>query len=244
MGSRSSALLVRFCCRRSKKGGCQDRKQDSLEADVVFITVGRHPYIQGLGLGNVGVEVDSHGRIVIDDQFNTSMPNIRRIGDVTFGLMLAHKEEEEGIVVVEYVQIGHGHMNYGIPSMVYKHPEVAWVRKTEQELKQDGENLRAKTNLDTEGKVQFLVEAEMDRILEVHIIGPNAGEMVADGVLALEYGASTEDIAPTIHGHVCPSFPVTSRPRPDHDFPFPQPTLTEASCEAALQVSSSNAIHS
>ncbi|KAI9433548.1 protein DLD-1, isoform b [Lactarius indigo] len=169
--------------------------------------------------------------------------------------MLAHKEEEEGIVVVEYVQIGHGHMNYGIPSMVYKHPEVAWVRKTEQELKQDGEkekvrrfpfpdSLRAKTNLDTEGKVQFLVEAEMDRILEVHIIGPNAGEMVAEGVLALGYGAGTEDIAPTIHGHVCPSFPVTSRPRPDHDFPFPQPTLTEASCEAALQVSSSNAIHS
>ncbi|KAI9429599.1 FAD/NAD-linked reductase [Lactarius indigo] len=221
MGSRSSALLVCFCCRRSKKGGCQDGKQDSLEADVVLITVGRHPYIQGLGPGNVGVEFDSHGRIVINDQFNTSMPNIRRIGDVTFGLMLVHKEEEEGIVVVEYVQSGHGHMNYGIPSMVYKHPEVAWVRKTEQELKQGGE--KEKTNLDTEGKVQFLVEAEMDRILEVHIIGPNAGEMVAEGVLALGYGASTEDIAPTIHGH---------------------PTLTEASRKAALQVSSSNAIHS
>ncbi len=154
-----------------------------LEADVVLVAVGRRPYIQGLGLENVGVEVDSRGRIVIDDQFNTSVPNVKCIGDVTFGPMLAHKAEEEGIAAVEYIQSGHGHVNYNtIPSVVYTHPEVAWVGKTEQELKKDGvqykvgrfpflANSRAKTNLDTEGQVKFLVEAETDRILGVHIIG-------------------------------------------------------------------------
>ncbi|KAH8986136.1 dihydrolipoyl dehydrogenase [Lactarius akahatsu] len=212
----------------------KDGKQDSLEADVVLVAVGRRPYIQGLGLENVGVEVDSRGRIVIDDQFNTSVPNIKCIGDVTFGPMLAHKAEEEGIAAVEYIHSGHGHVNYGtIPSVVYTHPEVAWVGKTEQELKTDGvkykvgrfpflANSRAKTNLDTEGQVKFLVEAETDRILGVHIIGPNAGEMIAEGVLALEYGASAEDIARTTHAH---------------------PTLSEAFREAALQVSSGHAIH-
>ncbi|KAH9056426.1 dihydrolipoyl dehydrogenase [Lactarius vividus] len=188
-----------------------------LEADVVLVAVGRRPYTQGLGV-EVGVEVDSRGRIVIDDQFNTSVPNIKCIGDVTFGPMLAHKAEEEGIAAVD---------------VVYTHPEVAWVGKTEQELKTDGvkykvgrfpflANSRAKTNLDTEGQVKFLVEAETDRILGVHIIGPNAGEMIAEGVLALEYGASAEDIARTTHAH---------------------PTLSEAFREAALQVSSGNAIH-
>ncbi|KAI9431207.1 dihydrolipoyl dehydrogenase [Lactarius indigo] len=193
----------------------KDGKQDSLEADVVLVAVGRRPYIQGLGLENVGVQVDSRGRIVIDDQFNTSA-------------------EEEGIAAVEYIHSGHGHVNYGtIPSVVYTHPEVAWVGKTEQELKQDGvkykvgrfpflANSRAKTNLDTEGQVKLLVESETDRILGVHIIGPNAGEMIAEGVLALEYGASAEDIARTTHAH---------------------PTLSEAFREAALQVSSGNAIH-
>ena len=211
-----------------------------LEADVVLVAVGRRPYIQGLGLEKIGVEVDSRGRIVIDDQFNTSVPNIKCIGDVTFGPMLAHKAEEEGIAAAEYIHSGHGHVNYGtIPSVVYTHPEVAWVGKTEQELKKDGvqykvgrfpflANSRAKTNLDTEGQVKFLVEAETDRILGVHIIGacsvsafetwdrvdkdafaigPNAGEMIAEGVLALEYGASAEDIARTTHAHVCSSFP-------------------------------------
>jgi dihydrolipoamide dehydrogenase len=158
--------------------------------------------------------VDSHGRIVIDDQFNTTVPNIKCIGDVTFGPMLAHKAEEEGIAAAEYIRSGHGHVNYNtIPSVVYTHPEVAWVGKTEQDLKKEGvrykvgrfpflANSRAKTNLDTEGQVKLLVEEETDRILGVHIIGPNAGEMIAEGVLALEYGASSEDIARTTHAHV------------------------------------------
>ena len=128
--------------------------------------------------------------------------------------MLAHKAEEEGIAAVEYIAKGHGHVNYhAIPSVVYTHPEVAWVGKTEQELKAAGvkykvgkfpfaANSRAKTNLDTEGTVKFITEAETDRVLGVHIIGPNAGEMIAEGVLAVEYGASAEDIARTCHAHV------------------------------------------
>ncbi|KAI9434708.1 hypothetical protein H4582DRAFT_2100885, partial [Lactarius indigo] len=142
----------------------KDGKQDSLGADVVLVAVGRRPYIQGLGVGNVGVEVDSRRRVVIDGQFNTSAPNIKCIGDVTFGPMLAHQVEEEGIAPLEYINSGHGH-----------------VKKTEQELKKNDikykvgrfpflVNSRAKTNLDTEGQVKFPVEAEMDRILGVHII--------------------------------------------------------------------------
>ncbi|KAI0287850.1 dihydrolipoyl dehydrogenase [Russula brevipes] len=212
----------------------KDGKQDTLEADVVLVAVGRRPYIKGLNLENIGVEVDPRGRIVIDDQFNTSVPNVKCIGDVTFGPMLAHKAEEEGIAAAEYIRSGHGHVNYNtIPSVVYTHPEVAWVGKTEQDLKKEGvrfkvgrfpflANSRAKTNLDTEGQVKFLVEEETDRILGVHIIGPNAGEMIAEGVLALEYGASAEDIARTTHAH---------------------PTLSEAFREAALQACDGKAIH-
>lgn len=134
-------------------------------------------------MDKIGVEVDAKGRIVIDDQFNTSVSGIKCIGDVTFGPMLAHKAEEEGIAAVEYIKSGHGHVNYqAIPSVVYTHPEVAWVGKTEQELKKEGvqykvgkfpfaANSRAKTNLDTEGQVKFLAEKETDRILGVHIIG-------------------------------------------------------------------------
>ncbi|KAI0798239.1 hypothetical protein C8Q75DRAFT_741077 [Abortiporus biennis] len=203
------------------KGG----KEDTLEADVVLVAVGRRPYTEGLNIEKAGVELDSKGRVVIDDQFNTSVKGIKCIGDVTFGPMLAHKAEEEGIAAVEYIAKGHGHVNYGaIPSVVYTHPEVAWVGKTEQELKAAGvqykvgkfpfaANSRAKTNLDTDGQVKFLVEKETDRILGVHIIGPNAGEMIAEAVLAIEYGASSEDIARTTHAH---------------------PTLSEAFKEAAM----------
>ena len=185
-----------------------------LEANVVLVSVGRRPYTEGLNLEAAGVEVDNKGRIVIDDQFNTSVKGIRCIGDVTFGPMLAHKAEEEGIAAVEHISKGHGHVNYNaIPSVVYTHPEVAWVGKTEQELKAAGvkykigkfpfaANSRAKTNLDTEGIVKFITEAETDRILGVHIMGPNAGEMIAEGVLAVEYGASAEDVARTTHAHV------------------------------------------
>ncbi|KAI0696178.1 hypothetical protein BC835DRAFT_1406015 [Cytidiella melzeri] len=203
------------------KGG----KEETLEADVVLVAVGRRPYTKGLNLEKVGVELDNKGRIVIDDQFNTTAQHIKCIGDVTFGPMLAHKAEEEGIAAVEYIKKGHGHVNYhAIPSVVYTHPEVAWVGKTEQELKAAGvkykvgkfpfaANSRAKTNLDMEGQVKFLAEAETDRILGVHIIGPNAGEMIGEAVLAIEYGASSEDVARTSHAH---------------------PTLSEAFKEAAM----------
>ena len=127
--------------------------------------------------------------------------------------MLAHKAEEEGIAAAEYIKSGHGHVNYGaIPSVIYTHPEVSWVGQTEQEVKDAGikynigtfpftANSRAKTNLDTEGMVKFISDKETDRVLGVHIIGPNAGEMIAEAVLAIEYGASSEDIARTTHAH-------------------------------------------
>ena len=229
-----------------KTEAAKDGKEETLEADVVLVSVGRRPYTNGLGLENIGVEVDNRGRIVIDDQFNTSIPGIKCIGDVTFGPMLAHKAEEEGIAAVEYIKSGHGHVNYNtIPSVVYTHPEVAWVGKTEQDLKKEGveykigkfpfvANSRAKTNQDTEGFVKILAEKESDRILGVHIIGelagihywftltlarigPNAGEMISEAVLAVEYGASSEDIARTTHAH---------------------PTLSEAFKEAAMAVQS------
>ncbi|KAI0717681.1 dihydrolipoyl dehydrogenase [Cerioporus squamosus] len=201
-----------FIKTESAKGG----KEETLEANVVLVAVGRRPYTEGLNLEAAGVELDNKGRVVIDDQFNTSVQGIKCIGDVTFGPMLAHKAEEEGIAAVEYISKGHGHVNYhAIPSVVYTHPEVAWVGKTEQELKAAGvkykvgkfpfaANSRAKTNLDTEGTVKFLTEAETDRVLGVHIIGPNAGEMIA---------RAAEDIARTCHAH---------------------PTLSEAFKEAAM----------
>ncbi|KAL0634581.1 dihydrolipoamide dehydrogenase precursor [Maublancomyces gigas] len=203
------------------KGG----KQETLGADVVLVAIGRRPYTTGLGLENVGVETDERGRIIIDQEYRTKIPHIRVIGDVTFGAMLAHKAEEEGIAAVEYISKGYGHVNYGaIPSVMYTHPEAAWVGLTEQEVKATGKdynigsfpfsaNSRAKTNLDTEGMVKFITDKETDRILGIHIIGPNAGEMIAEGVLALEYGASAEDIARTSHAH---------------------PTLSEAFKEAAM----------
>jgi dihydrolipoamide dehydrogenase len=214
-----------FIKTEAAKGG----KEETLEADVVLVAVGRRPFTEGLNLEAIGVEKDNKGRIVIDDQFNTSVKGIKCIGDVTFGPMLAHKAEEEGIAAVEYIKSGHGHVNYSaIPSVVYTHPEVAWVGRTEQDLKASGvkynvgkfpfaANSRAKTNMDSEGQVKFLSEKETDRILGVHIIGPNAGEMIAEAVLAIEYGASSEDIARTTHAH---------------------PTLSEAFKEAAMAVTS------
>ncbi|KAI5834011.1 dihydrolipoyl dehydrogenase [Schizophyllum commune Tattone D] len=213
--------------------GAKDGKSDSLDADVVLVAVGRRPYTQGLNLEAIGLETDNKGRIVIDSQFNTSVPNIKCIGDVTFGPMLAHKAEEEGIAAVEYIKAGHGHVDYAaIPAVVYTHPEVAWVGKTEQDLKAEGvkysvgkfnytANSRAKTNLDTDGFVKILTEKETDRILGVHIIGPNAGEQIAEGVLAMEYGASSEDVARTCHAH---------------------PTLSEAFKEACM-AAHAKAIH-
>ncbi|TDZ18325.1 Dihydrolipoyl dehydrogenase [Colletotrichum orbiculare MAFF 240422] len=203
------------------KGG----KAETLEAEVVLVAIGRRPYTGGLGLENIGLDVDERGRVVIDSEYRTKIPHIRCVGDATFGPMLAHKAEEEAVAVVEYIKKGHGHVNYGvIPSVMYTYPEVAWVGQSEQDLKalnvpyRTGSfpfsaNSRAKTNMDTEGMVKMLADPETDRLLGVHIIGPNAGEMIAEATLALEYGASSEDIARTCHAH---------------------PTLAEAFKEAAM----------
>ncbi|WQF78361.1 Putative pyridine nucleotide-disulfide oxidoreductase, class I, FAD/NAD(P)-binding protein [Colletotrichum destructivum] len=203
------------------KGG----KAETIDADVVLVAIGRRPYTGGLGLENIDLELDERGRVIIDSEYRTKIPHIRCVGDVTFGPMLAHKAEEEAVAVVEYIKKGHGHVNYGvIPSVMYTHPEVAWVGQSEQDLKSQNipyrvgsfpfsANSRAKTNLDTEGLVKMLADPETDRILGVHIIGPNAGEMIAEATLALEYGASSEDIARTCHAH---------------------PTLAEAFKEAAM----------
>ncbi|KAL2358413.1 hypothetical protein BJ546DRAFT_1023096 [Cryomyces antarcticus] len=203
------------------KGG----KEETLDADVVLVAIGRRPYTAGLGLENIGLETDERGRIVIDQEYRTKLPHIRVIGDCTFGPMLAHKAEEEAVAAIEFITKNYGHVNYNaIPSVMYTHPEVAWVGQNEAELKAAGvkykagsfpftANSRAKTNLDTDGMVKFLADAETDRILGIHIIGANAGEMIAEGVLALEYGASTEDVGRTSHAH---------------------PTLAEAFKEAAM----------
>lgn len=200
-------------------------EKSELEADVLLVAVGRRPYTEGLNIEAAGLEKDNKGRLVIDDQFKTKHDHIRVIGDVTFGPMLAHKAEEEGIAAAEYIKKGHGHVNYAnIPSVMYTHPEVAWVGLNEEQLKEKGikykvgkfpfiANSRAKTNLDTDGFVKIIADAETERVLGAHIIGPNAGEMIAEAGLALEYGASTEDIARTCHAH---------------------PTLSEAFKEAAL----------
>ncbi|SMN20047.1 similar to Saccharomyces cerevisiae YFL018C LPD1 Dihydrolipoamide dehydrogenase [Maudiozyma saulgeensis] len=188
-------------------------EKESIEADVLLVAVGRRPYVQGLNAEKIGLEVDKKGRLVIDDKYSTKHPNIKVIGDVTFGPMLAHKAEEEGIAAVEIFKTGYGHVNYNnIPSVMYSHPEVAWAGKTEQELKADGieykvgkfpfiANSRAKTNQDTDGFVKILIDAKTERLLGAHIIGPNAGEMIAEAGLALEYGASAEDIARVCHAH-------------------------------------------
>ena len=211
------------------KGG----KEEQLDADVVLVAIGRRAYTSGLGHENVGVEVDSRGRFIIDHEYRTKIPHIRVIGDCTFGPMLAHKAEEEAVAAVELITKNYGHVNYNaIPSVMYTHPEVAWVGQNEAELKEQGvkykigtfpfsANSRAKTNLDTDGLVKFISDAETDRILGIHIIGPNAGEMIAEGTLAIEYGASSEDVARTSHAH---------------------PTLAEAFKEAAMSTYS-QAIH-
>ncbi|KYQ92366.1 dihydrolipoamide:NAD oxidoreductase [Tieghemostelium lacteum] len=185
----------------------------TLDADVVLVSVGRRPNTTNLGLKEQNIQTDKQGRVEINHNFQTNVPSVYAIGDVIKGPMLAHKAEEEGIAVMEYLKSGGGHVNYGaIPSVIYTHPEVAWVGKTEEELTKEGTqfnvgkfpfiaNSRAKTNDDTEGFVKFLSAKDTDRILGVHIMGASAGEMIAESVLAMEYGASSEDIARTCHAH-------------------------------------------
>ena len=188
-------------------------KEKSVKYDQVLVSTGRRPYTEGLGLTELGIETDKMGRVVVDHGFQTSVPSIRAIGDVIAGPMLAHKAEEEGIAAVELIAGFAGHVNYdAIPGVIYTYPEVAAVGKTEEELKAEGvaynkgnfpfaANSRARANGSSDGFVKILSDKETDRILGCHIMGPNAGEMIAEAVLGMEYGASSEDIARTCHAH-------------------------------------------
>ena len=200
---------------------------ETLEADVVLVAVGRRANTEQLGLAEIGVTLDERGRVKTDGHFATTIPGIYAIGDVIAGPMLAHKAEEEGVALAEILAAQAGHVNYGaIPGVVYTWPEVASVGKTEEELKADGiaykigkfpfmANGRARAMGDTDGFVKLLSDKTTDRLLGAHIIGPDAGTMIAELVLAMEFGASAEDVARTSHAH---------------------PSLNEAIKEAALAV--------
>ena len=200
---------------------------ETMEADVVLVAIGRVPYTEGLGLEAAGVKKDNRGRVIVDPHYRTSVAGIYAIGDVIAGPMLAHKGEEEGVAAAEIIAGQAGHVNYDvIPNVVYTSPEIASVGKTEEELKaanvayQVGKfpfsaNARARANLATEGFVKILADAKTDRVLGVHILGPDAETMIAEAAMAMEFGASSEDIARTCHAH---------------------PTLSEAMKEAALAV--------
>ncbi|MBV9557009.1 MAG: FAD-dependent oxidoreductase, partial [Pseudolabrys sp.] len=210
-----------------------DGKAETIEADIVLVSTGRVPYTDGLGLKEAGVKMDERGRVVVDHYYATSVPGVWAIGDVITGPMLAHKAEDEGVAVAEILVGQAGHVNYdAIPAVVYTMPEIASVGKTEEELKAAGiaynagkfpftANGRAKANQQTDGFVKILADATTDKVLGVHIVGSDAGNMIAEAVLGMEFGASAEDIARTCHAH---------------------PTLPEAVKEAALAVAK-RAIH-
>ncbi len=199
---------------------------ESIDADVVLLAVGRRPYTKGLGLETVGVTPDKRGQIA-NDHYRTSADGVWVIGDVTAGPMLAHKAEDEGVACAETIAGKAGHVDYGIiPGVVYTKPEIAWVGKTEEELKAEGiayktgkfpfsANSRAKTNHETDGFVKILADAVTDRVLGAHLVGVGVGEIVAEICVAMEFGASSEDIARTCHAH---------------------PTLTEAVRQASMAV--------
>lgn len=198
---------------------------ETVECDTVLVAVGRRPYTEGLGLDQCGVALDNRGMVQVDDRFETNVKGIYAIGDVIRGPMLAHKAEDEGVALAEILAGERGHVNYdAIPGIVYTFPEVASVGKTEEQLKANGiaykvgkfpfsANARARAAATTDGFVKILADAKTDRVLGCHIIGPDAGTLIHEVVLAMEFGASSEDIARTCHGH---------------------PTLNEAVKEAAL----------
>jgi dihydrolipoamide dehydrogenase len=211
------------------KGGMAE----TIEADVVLVAIGRVPYTEGLGLDEAGVKEDNRGRVIVDAHFSTNVKGIYAIGDVIAGPMLAHKAEDEGMAVAEILAGQAGDVNYDvIPNVVYTFPEIASVGKTEEELKEAGvayntgkfpftANGRAKANHQTDGFVKILADAKTDRVLGVHIVSSDAGNMIAEAAVAMEFGAAAEDIARTCHAH---------------------PTLPEAVKEAALAVAK-RAIH-
>jgi len=200
---------------------------ETLKADAVLVSIGRRPYTEGLGLENVGIETDKRGRIPVNSHWQTAQPNIYAIGDVIDGPMLAHKAEEEGIAVAEFLDGQHGHVNYNvIPGVIYTWPEVATVGQSEEQLKEAGvpyksgkftfmANSRGRATGQTDGFVKILADANTDQVYGVHMIGPRVGELIHECCVAMEFGASSEDIARTCHAH---------------------PTLSEAVKEAALAV--------
>ena len=211
----------------------QTSQKEMLLVDKVLVAVGRKPYTEGLNLNKLGIKKDPQGRIEVNEKLQRSIKNIYAIGDIIKGPMLAHKAEEEGIAVAEIIAGQAGHVNYNtIPGVIYTSPEVAVIGKTEEELKKENinykvgkfpflANSRAKVNNEPDGFVKILAESKTDRVLGVHMIGPHTGDLIAEMGLAMEFGASAEDIARTCHAH---------------------PTYTEAVKEAALAVDK-RAIH-
>lgn len=225
-------LGVKVTGARRDGDGCvvEYESGEPIRCDRVLLATGRRPYTEGLGLQEVGVALDERGRIQVDEHYRTSVPGIYAIGDCIPGAMLAHKASEEGVAVAEYLAWGHCHVNYdAIPGIVYTNPEIASVGRTEDELKEKGveykrgdfpftANGRAKALGHTDGFVKILADAETDRILGAHIMGPRAGDLIAELAVAIEFGASSEDIARSSHAH---------------------PTLAECIKEAALAVTGS-----
>jgi len=205
----------------------ENKKIQSLECDKLLISVGRKAFTEKLGLEKLGIETNSLGQVEVDQNFRTKQKNIFAIGDLIAGPMLAHKAEEEGVAVAEIIATGTGHVNYNtVPSVIYTHPEVASVGKTEEQLKEESvdylsgsfpflANGRAKAIDSTEGFVKVLADKKTDRILGVHILGPRAGDLIAEAVVAMEFQASSEDLARSFHAH---------------------PSLSEALREASLAV--------
>ena len=218
--NQNNSVLVKFTDNKTSKS-------ETIEADKVLVSVGRKPYTEGLNLSKIGIKKDDQGRVKVNEKLQTSVNNIYAIGDVIKGPMLAHKAEDESIAVAEILAGQAGHVNYDvIPGVIYTSPEVATVGKTEEQLKSEKKNYkigkfpflansRAKVNNETEGFVTILADSNTDKVLGVHIIGPHCGDMIAEMALAMEFGASAEDIARTCHAH---------------------PTHTEAIKEAALAV--------
>ena len=233
LGSKVSAVDTSGKKLKVKVEPAKGGDAETIDADVVLVAIGRVPYTEGLGLADIGVALDERGRVKTDAHFATNVPGIYAIGDVIAGPMLAHKAEDEGVAVAEILAGQAGHVNYDvIPAVVYTYPEIASVGKTEDELKQAGvaynvgkfpftANGRAKANQQTDGFVKIIADAKTDRVLGVHIVGADAGNMIAEPAVAMEFGASSEDIARTCHAH---------------------PTLPEAVKEAAMAVDK-RAIH-
>ena len=211
-----------------------DKKREELDTDIILVATGRKPFTDGLNLKKVGIELNQFGQILTDENLKTNIDGIYAIGDVTSGPMLAHKAEDEGIALAEMLAGQSGHVNYDIiPSVIYTSPEVASVGKTEEQLKKENKsynvgkfsfmgNGRAKACLSADGYAKILSDKTTDRILGGHIIGPSAGDLIHEICVAMEFGASAEDLARTCHAH---------------------PTFSEAVREAALACGD-GAIHS